>query len=47
MDERPIERESMEFDVMLVEAGPSGPATATRLRQLAEERGHALGVYPA
>ena len=44
MDEAAIERESMEFDVVIVGAGPSGVAAAVRLRQLAEERGHDLSV---
>ncbi len=39
-----MERESMEFDVVIVGAGPSGLATACRLRQLAEERGEDLSV---
>ena len=39
MDEAAIERESMEFDVVIVVgAGPSGLAAAVRLRQLAGER---------
>ena len=33
-----MERESMEFDVVIVGAGPSGLAAAIRLRQLAGER---------
>jgi len=32
-----VERESMEFDVVIVGAGPSGLAAAIRLRQLAAE----------
>ncbi len=39
-----MERESMEFDVVIVGAGPSGLAAATRLRQLAAERGEDLSV---
>ena len=31
------ERESMEFDVVIVGAGPSGLASACRLAQLAQE----------
>ena len=39
-----MERESMEFDVVIVGAGPSGLAAAIRLRQLAEENGTDLSV---
>ena len=39
-----MERESMEFDVVIVGAGPSGLATAIRLRQLSEEKGTDLSV---
>jgi electron-transferring-flavoprotein dehydrogenase len=39
-----VERESMEFDVVIVGAGPSGLAAATRLRQLAAERGEDISV---
>lgn len=38
------QRESMEFDVVVVGAGPSGLATAIRLRQLAEAAGRDLSV---
>ena len=39
-----MERESMEFDVVIVGAGPSGLATAIRLRQLAQEHGTDVSV---
>ena len=39
-----MERESMEFDVVIVGAGPSGLASAIRLKQLAEEKGRELSV---
>ncbi len=39
-----MERESMEFDVVIVGGGPSGLATAIRLRQLAIEKGADLTV---
>ena len=39
-----MERESMEFDVVIVGAGPSGLASAIRLRQLAEEKGQEISV---
>jgi electron-transferring-flavoprotein dehydrogenase len=39
-----IERESMEFDVVIVGGGPSGLATAIRLMQLAQENDRELGV---
>jgi electron-transferring-flavoprotein dehydrogenase len=38
------ERESMEFDVVIVGAGPSGLAAAIRLKQLAAEGGREVGV---
>ena len=47
MDEAAVERESMEFDVVIVGAGPSGLAAAVRLRQLAAERDHDLSVCAA
>ncbi|MBX3668818.1 MAG: electron transfer flavoprotein-ubiquinone oxidoreductase [Rhodocyclaceae bacterium] len=37
-------REAMEFDVVIVGAGPSGLACAIRLKQLASERGTELSV---
>ena len=39
-----MERESMEFDVVIVGAGPSGLACAIRLRQLCEAKGTDLSV---
>ena len=39
-----MERESMEFDVVIVGAGPSGLSTAIRLRQLCAEHGSDLSV---
>ncbi|MCB2099788.1 MAG: electron transfer flavoprotein-ubiquinone oxidoreductase [Rhodobacterales bacterium] len=39
-----MERESMEFDVVIVGAGPSGLSAAIRLRQLAAEQGHEITV---
>ena len=39
-----MERESMEFDVVVVGAGPSSLSAAIRLRQLSEEHGEELSV---
>ena len=38
------ERESMEFDVVIVGAGPSGLATAIRLKQLAIETDREINI---
>ena len=39
-----IERESMEFDVVVVGAGPAGLGTACRLAQLAGSRGEEYSI---
>ncbi|RFB05998.1 electron transfer flavoprotein-ubiquinone oxidoreductase [Parvularcula marina] len=43
-DDMPVDRESMEFDVVIVGAGPAGLSAAIRLKQLEAETGREISV---
>ncbi len=44
LENEPVERESMAYDVVVVGAGPAGLAASIRLKQLAAEAGRDIGV---